>query len=359
MKNVLKGVCLALTLLGLTVSCQKEEKKRERSIDFESLMGKDLPAWKYVQTQEDKENILFFKQLYQRNEPLLRSPGEQVKIPKVMHFIWIGPKPFPRTSVENVRGWMGKNPDWQVKFWTDRDRPLPHPKMILCKVQDLHFQKLEECYNKSDNYGEKSDILRYEILFQEGGVYVDHDVKCLSSFDSLNKAYDLYCGLEVPYPTSLSSSVLPTNNIVASRAGHPVLQACLEWLPAHWDQIQRDYPGADRDSVINRVSHRTFYVLGAMMKNLANKDGNHDIAFPAYYFNAPKDDMAIFARHLYEGSWFENESAFEKATRERLMYISKKSNKIVLFSTIVAALNILGFGTLFYLHFRNRKRMYG
>ncbi|HNA61859.1 MAG TPA: glycosyltransferase, partial [Rhabdochlamydiaceae bacterium] len=213
--------------------------------------------------------------------------------------------------------------------------------------QDLQFIKLYDCYKKSDNYAEKSDLLRYEILYQEGGIYVDHDVKCFQSFDSLNRAYDFYCGMELPYKTALSSCVLPTNNLIGSRPGHEILKRSMDWLSDNWDRIDNEYPGKDRDSVINRVSHRTFLVLGETFKQLANKDGNRDIALPTFYFNAPDEKLAIFARHLYKGTWFENESEFEKIVRERLVKISKKTNKILLFFGAFSLINIVGFTLLF------------
>ena len=186
--------------------CQQKEDKISRS-DFETLMGCGLPAWRYVQTAEDFENLQFFKVAYEKNIPFLGIKSAMLRVPKVIHFIWIGPKPFPRESIENVRTWIAKHPGWTIKFWTDRDRPLPHKDMELVRIQDFHFSQLFECYNKSDNYAEKSDLLRYEILYQEGGIYVDHDVKCLQSFEPLSRAFDFYCGMEMPYQTSLSSSV--------------------------------------------------------------------------------------------------------------------------------------------------------
>jgi hypothetical protein len=344
----MKRILILFAFFPLFFGCSKKNEDKKIGSDFENLMGKGFPRWEYVQTPEDFENLHFFKEIYNKNFPLMTIKSALFRIPKVIHFIWIGPKPFPRESIENVRSWIARHPDWSCKFWTDRMRVLPHPKMQLCLIQDLKFLKLYDCYKKSDNYGEKSDILRYEILYQEGGIYVDHDVKCFKSFEPLNRAYDLYCGMEMPYKTCLSSSVLPTNNIVAARPGHPILKRCMEWLAEKWDQIESDYPGKDRDSVINRTAHRTFLALGESFKLLADKDGNHDIAFPAFYFNAPDDKLAIYSRHLYEGTWFENESAFEKLVRERLVKITKKTNNILLFFGVMSFINVIGFVLLFF-----------
>ena len=334
---------------ALFVGCAKKQQiAQEESPNFEKLMGKELPAWQHVKTKEDFENLHFFKTLFEQNIPLLKAEYKKYKIPQVIHFIWVGPKPFPRESVENIKSWIIHNPDWKVKFWTDRERPLPHPAMEQRLIKDFTFLKLAQCYHKSDNYGEKSDLLRLEILYQEGGIYADHDVKCLHSFDTCSEAYDLFCGLEMPYQTSLPSSVLPTNNLLGAKAGHPVLLHAMDWLVEKWDQIERDYPGKDRDAVINRVSHRTFSILGETLKKIGNQEGNKDMVFPAFYFNSPDENNAIMARHQYAGTWFENESQFEKMVRERLMMLSKKTNKMLLFFGILTSLNVLGFILLFF-----------
>lgn len=332
-------------ILLISSSCKKQEKVVKKS-DFETLMGSTLPAWKHVQTEEDFTNLAFFKKVYEQNIAKLTEEYNEIKIPKVIHFIWIGPKSFPIESIENVRTWVAKHPDWKIKFWTDRQRPLPHPKMELCLVRDFPFHKLEEFYHQSENYAEKSDLLRLEILYREGGIYADHDVTCFKSFDPLVRGYDLFCGMEVPFPTTLSSSVLPTNNLLGARPGHLLLSNCMDWLGENWQRIEREYPGKDRDAIINRVSHRTFRVLGEIFKLHSNQEGNIDIAFPSYYFNAPKVEDAIFARHQYKGTWFENESEFEKMARKRLMMLSKKTNKILLAVAVLSGLNLLGFALL-------------
>lgn len=351
MKKWIKCIFLFLFagtfVLNLSACQKKTVFQSPTSDDFESLTGKNLPVWEYVQTPEDFQHLNLFKQMYDLRKGLIAASEEIQRIPRVVHFIWIGPRQFPRESVENVRTWMAKNPGWTFNFWTDRQRPLPCPGMKIRMIRDLNFLKLRDCFAKSDNYGEKSDLLRYEILYQEGGIYVDHDVKCFKSFEPLNRAYDFYCGIDMPYTSSLPSCIFTTNNIIGVKPSHPILMRCMEMLSERWDLIEQDYPGADRDSVLNRVLHRTFWLFGEAIKQVGNQGDNRDIVFPAYYFDAPKDELAIFARHQYAGAWHENESPFEKMVRQRLMLLSKKSNKILLFFGVMSVLNLLGLVALF------------
>lgn len=335
--------------ISLLASCGKKKIEPPISDDFESLSGKELPTWQHVQTKEDFEHLDFFKKIYETQRQNLNTDiSSFYRIPKIIHFIWLGPNPFPRASVDNVRGWAAKHPDWTLKFWTDRPRPNPIPSMQQVSIRDLPLTLIRDCLHKSDNYAEKSDLLRLEILYQEGGIYVDHDVKCFKAFDPLNTAYDFYCGIDMPFHSSLPSCIFPTNNLIGAKRGHPILLKSMELLNSQWDTLQEAYPGADREALLNRVLHRTFWLFGEAIKIGHNQEGNRDIVFPAYYFDAPNDALALWSRHLYAGLWHETESPFEKMVRQRLMYLSKKSNKTLLILGVISSLNILGFIFLFY-----------
>lgn len=349
--------CAVFFLLMCCMVCGCHKKscvKPPQSDDFDALSGKDTSTWHYVQTKEDFEHLNLFKSMYQLKKGLLAVHEEAYRIPQVVHFIWIGPNPFPRASVENVRTWMAKHPQWKFYFWTDRERPTPCPGMHIRHIRELNFLKLKHCFTASDNCGEKSDLLRYEILYQEGGVYVDHDVKCFKAFDPLNKAYDFYCGIDMPYKSSLPSCIFPTNNLIGVKAHHPIMKTCMDTLTEKWDQIALEYPGTDREEMLNRTLHRTFMHFGEAVKLNGQHDNNRDIVFPAYYFDAPRDELALYARHQYAGAWHETKTPFEKNVGHRLMYLSKKSNLILLIVGVMSALNMIALAT-FYTMLRKRK----
>ena len=92
-------------------------------------------------------------------------------IPKIIHQIWLG-GPVPDKYKRLRDTWKEKNPDWEYKLWTDED------------VDKFGLQNIDQ-FNKIDNLGAKSDIFRYEILYHQGGLYVDTDFECLKSFNDL------------------------------------------------------------------------------------------------------------------------------------------------------------------------------
>jgi mannosyltransferase OCH1-like enzyme len=67
----------------------------------------------------------------------------------------------------------------------------------------------------------KSDILRYEILYREGGIYIDIDYECLQSIENIINNCTFFAGL------SSTSTLEISNGIIGSIPGHPLLQMLL------------------------------------------------------------------------------------------------------------------------------------
>lgn len=271
-----------------------------QEVSFEQAMGQGTAAWKYILTPEDNVRIRFFKQLYEKG---LYAPKQGGRIPKTMHFIWLGPKPFPKEAEKDICHWIDLHPGWNVKFWTDKERPLPDPRMEMVLTEQFPFPDLEEYYFNADNFAERSDVLRYAILASEGGVYVDHDMKCLRSIDRWQEGFDFFCGLEPLGETILSSSVNPGTNLVGSVKGHPVLEHAIAWLQANWKRVQEQFPGKSNGSVLYRIKHRTAMALDKGIERGISDPDYHSIVLPARFFNCAEPKDALYALHAHRMSW--------------------------------------------------------
>jgi mannosyltransferase OCH1-like enzyme len=203
-------------------------------------------------------NVLyaFFKSLYQQYNLSVIMPSKHLKIPKIIHQIWLG-SPVPDVFNEYMQSWVAHHcgPDWLYILWDDQ------------KIKDFKLYN-QAIYDSSSNFGQKSDIVRWEILYTFGGLYVDVDFECFASFDIFHYAYDFYVGLQ-----PLDSQIVQLNNaLVGSCAGHPILKHCIVTIKDDWAR----YKGAPQTTGPVHFT-RSFYLT-------ANKYGTVDIAFPASYF---------------------------------------------------------------------------
>ncbi len=176
----------------------------------------------------------------------------------------------------------------EYKLWTDENIHT-----VLLDNQDL--------FNAATNYGEKSDILKYELLYKFGGVYADFDYECLKPLDILNHSYDFYIGIQ-PMDTNLVQLGL---GLFASIPGHPLLKKCITELresksphivartgPLFFTRIFWHYP--DDNTTLNVALPASYlYPMGY------NQRGT-----PATVWQKPES----FAVHHWAGSWLNQSS---------------------------------------------------
>jgi inositol phosphorylceramide mannosyltransferase catalytic subunit len=147
--------------------------------------------------------------VYQKTRSRIHLSKAAYKVPKKIHMIWLG-SPVPAIVLQMFESWKRFHPGWEVKLWTDAD------------VARVHL-KNRQAFDAAKNWGEKSDILRYEILHNDGGIYVDSDFECIKPFDDICKVADFFAG--VAYSCG-APHVL--NGLIGSRPGHPIMQRCID-----------------------------------------------------------------------------------------------------------------------------------
>jgi Glycosyltransferase sugar-binding region containing DXD motif len=155
-----------------------------------------------------------------------RHPGEPV--PQCVHQIWLGEKPVP----EHVRPWMatvaGFHQGWDYRLWRDADLAEILPRSLLPEILE----------DQTQNAGLRADVLRYEILRQQGGVYFDCDFELLQPMAHLLAPGCLHYGDELP--------ARPAIGFLASPAGFEFWGFLLRRIrrgilssPAAWQDVVR------------------------------------------------------------------------------------------------------------------------
>lgn len=147
----------------------------------------------------------------------------ETPIPKTFHQIWMG-KTTPRTLTDSRidsfyrkwhDSWLLKNPGWEFKIWDDE------------RVKWFTFRKprLKRLLESCKSFSEKSDLLRFHLLYRFGGVYIDTDFECLRNIDSFVQGKSFVVCKETP--RKLCAAFL------ASTPQHPNLKKLID---LSWDR---------------------------------------------------------------------------------------------------------------------------
>jgi hypothetical protein len=212
-------------------------------------------------------------------------------IPRTIHRIWLGPDPMPDEFVRYGETWRKHHPGWEHRLWTDADLPQFSPE-----VQD-----------QAVAVNERSNILRYEIVYRHGGVYVDTDVECLRSIDPLLKDVDAFATSWKPGRIS--------GAIIGGEPQHPAFARAIE-------ELVRRGGGWRKGSTADR---RDIF---------AGEPGVTVFACPEFSHSPDQDRSQAYAVHHLSGSWktprerdlrrkLEESRATGRALREQLRVVER------------------------------------
>ena len=133
-----------------------------------------------------------------------------MKIPKIIHFIWIGNKPLPENHKAYIETWRTNFPDWEIKIW-DNDK-------INKKYYD--FITNDSLYTSLKAYSCKTNLLRYKIIEEYGGIYADTDFEVLKDFRSELENLDFFIGMMHEY----EKSKIMANGLFGAVPNHRILK---------------------------------------------------------------------------------------------------------------------------------------
>lgn len=186
------------------------------------------------------------------------------RIPKIFHHIWIGPSQFPSNFVAFRQTWIDRHPGWEFKLWTDHN--LPHLKNW-------------QAYRQAKNFAQKSDVLRYELLEQYGGIYVDTDFECLQPINCLLGGVNAFAAEQ-------DDNIIAAG-IIGAIPAHPIISSIVAAIPQRIATIQNQVysagPGclttfARAQPNFTIYSRRWFYPVyynGHMWGNMNEAYANH------------------------------------------------------------------------------------
>jgi hypothetical protein len=206
-------------------------------------------------------------------------------IPKIIHQIWIGPNKRPDKWIDTFRiDYINKNPEYQYILWNEDNIDSLFTEFPIYRiVYDLEY-----------TYNGKSDILRYLILYNYGGIYLDSDSVWINdkSFDKLLEEVNesnVFVGKspdsideiktfkDLKYDDSICGGVMGSskNNILMKK----LIEGIEKYIIREWDNnniIRKDY-------LRKRMMHGVCELIGPLYLTRMLLNENITI-FPSIYF---------------------------------------------------------------------------
>ena len=140
-------------------------------------------------------------------------------IPRIFHRIYLD-EPIPEEFEVYWERFRDLHPGWNFRTW-DKSREL---EWLVCREE----------FEQASTWAGKSDILRYELLYAIGGVYVDTDVEPLRPFDDLMRDPRPFIGWED------RNLLCPT--VMGAPPHHPAIGLLLEQLPRWFRKYRNARP---------------------------------------------------------------------------------------------------------------------
>ena len=133
-------------------------------------------------------------------------------IPKIIHQIWIGEKTPPTNHMDT---WKNMNPEFEYIRWSEKE--------IIKRGLRI------ECQNRIDEMIEingKADIIRWEILYKYGGVFLDADSICVEPIDDVLMNCNFFAGWE---HEELRKGLIATGTM-GFPPKHPLIKQAIDWI---------------------------------------------------------------------------------------------------------------------------------
>jgi mannosyltransferase OCH1-like enzyme/glycosyltransferase involved in cell wall biosynthesis len=138
------------------------------------------------------------------------------RIPKIIHQLWIGDQ--SKRPQRLMDTWREMNPTWEYILWTEEEIAR---RGIVFECQD----KINDIWEING----KADIMRWEILYQIGGVFLDADSISIAPLDEELFLVRAARGFSI-YENEVVRKGLVCCGAMGFPAGHPLLRELMDTI---------------------------------------------------------------------------------------------------------------------------------
>lgn len=223
-----------------------------------------------------------------------------MSIPHVIHYCWFGGKPLSELAQKCLQSWKKYCPDYEIIRWDETNTDLNSCDYV------------KEAY-AAKKWAFVSDVVRFQVIYDHGGLYFDTDVELIKPIDSILEKGP-FMGIE-SYPGLFAGGndvmLLNPGQGIAAEKGNKFYAEVLQ----HYKKIHF--------SVEHTVGmHVTSLMLDKGLKEencFQTVDGIN--IWPKDYFNPINPNSGklettdnTVSIHHYEGTWVDGKIRFRDKT---------------------------------------------
>lgn len=229
-------------------------------------------------------------------------------IPKKLHYMWLGRNPLPDNLKRCIESWRQYCPDYEIIEWNEDNYDIKK-----CPYMRQAYD------NKA--YGFVPDYARLDILYNEGGFYLDTDVEIKRNIDDL-LFQEAFCGVE-------KWQVINFGGLSGAVKGHPMIK---RFLDAREDIMFLNPDGKQNRNTCGFYDTRVAVDAGYKIDGTTQNVGGMNIY--AYDYFQPYDYMSgiinetknTHSIHWFNGGWLdENMKRINEESRNRYLELYNRA----------------------------------
>ena len=223
-------------------------------------------------------------------------------IPKTIHYCWFGHGEKSKLAEKCICSWKKYCPDYEIIEWNEETYDLssapPYVKQAL----------------EAKKWAFATDYIRYQVVYEHGGIYFDTDVEVVRNIDALreNKAF-----FGIQYNELIASGLG-----FGAEKGLPLLRE----LMRNYEETPFILPDGKMNAIACPTKDTPVFEAHGFVLNGSNQVLEDDIhIYSAEYF-CPRSwfdgkvriTKNTYTIHWFEGSWF-SEKKRSKLRRKRFI----------------------------------------
>lgn len=206
-------------------------------------------------------------------------------IPKKIHYCWVGGNPIPEEDRACIDSWSKFCPDYEIIEWNE---------------SNYDFSKctyMKQAY-EAKMWGFVPDYARLDIIYREGGIYLDTDVEMIRNLDDFLE-YEAFMGFENRTGVALGLGF-------GAKSGNPVIKQMRDM----YEDISFYREDHSLNLVVSPVySTEILKSYGLKANGKRQTVGNIEIFPPEYFAPLSYSDNRLritentYSIHWYHASW--------------------------------------------------------